>query len=169
VRHLRAVDCEDFRQQKFASFPDIFVVHAKKFQLVNWVPTKLGTQHTLCSVRSVRSLTIVQDIPLLLPQEDIIRFEDKHLGKGIQPDEQSLPEESTAPPAAAQELEFNEAAMALITSMGFPEIRAKKALLATGNADGEVAMNWLFEHMEDPGWHSFALSKKDSLISISRH
>ena len=110
-------------------------------------------------------MTVIQDIPLLLPQEDIIRFEDKHLGKGIQPDEQSLPEES-APPAAAQEPEFNEAAMALITSMGFSEIRAKKALLATGNADGEVAMNWLFEHMEDPGWYFLVLSKKDSLIRI---
>lgn len=30
------------RQTKFASFPEVLVVHAKKFQLVNWVPAKLG-------------------------------------------------------------------------------------------------------------------------------
>ena len=30
------------RQLRFATFPDTLVVHAKKFQLVNWVPTKLG-------------------------------------------------------------------------------------------------------------------------------
>ena len=30
------------RQTKFATFPQVLVVHAKKFQLVNWVPTKLG-------------------------------------------------------------------------------------------------------------------------------
>lgn len=29
------------KQTRFATFPDIFVVHAKKFQLVNWVPAKL--------------------------------------------------------------------------------------------------------------------------------
>ncbi|KAG6895103.1 hypothetical protein C0993_010160 [Termitomyces sp. T159_Od127] len=27
---------------RFKSFPEVLVVHAKKFQLVNWVPTKLG-------------------------------------------------------------------------------------------------------------------------------
>ena len=30
------------RQTKFATFPQVLVVHAKKFQLVNWVPSKLG-------------------------------------------------------------------------------------------------------------------------------
>lgn len=30
------------RQIQFATFPDVLVIHAKKFQLKNWVPTKLG-------------------------------------------------------------------------------------------------------------------------------
>ena len=30
------------RQSKFATFPDVLVVHARKFQLVDWVPQKLG-------------------------------------------------------------------------------------------------------------------------------
>ena len=30
------------KSARFASFPDVLVVHAKKFELVNWVPTKLG-------------------------------------------------------------------------------------------------------------------------------
>lgn len=30
------------RTTRLASFPQVLVVHAKKFQLVNWVPTKLG-------------------------------------------------------------------------------------------------------------------------------
>lgn len=29
------------KQSSFATFPDILLVHTKKFQLVNWVPTKL--------------------------------------------------------------------------------------------------------------------------------
>lgn len=47
--------------------------------------------------------------------------------------------------------EFNEEAMAQLTSMGFPEIRCKRALLETGNNNAAVAMEWLFLHMEDPG------------------
>ena len=34
--------------------------------------------------------------------------------------------------------------------MGFPENRCKKALIKTGNSGADAAMNWLFEHMEDP-------------------
>lgn len=35
-----------WRQAKFASFPEVLVIHAKKFQLVNWVPAKLGTSES---------------------------------------------------------------------------------------------------------------------------
>jgi ubiquitin carboxyl-terminal hydrolase 5/13 len=35
--------------------------------------------------------------------------------------------------------------------MGFSEIRCQRGLLATGNGGVEEAMNWLFEHMDDPG------------------
>ena len=38
-----------------------------------------------------------------------------------------------------------------LLGMGFPEIRCQKALLATGNEDPQAAMEWLFQHMEDPG------------------
>jgi ubiquitin carboxyl-terminal hydrolase 5/13 len=51
--------------------------------------------------------------------------------------------------------EFNQAALAQLEAMGFPQIRCQKALLATGNSDPEAAMEWLFAHMEDPG-KSFA-------------
>ena len=47
--------------------------------------------------------------------------------------------------------EFNELAMAQLEAMGFPTIRCQKALLATGNSDPNAAMEWLFQHMEDPG------------------
>jgi len=33
------------KRNLFASFPDVLVVHVKKFKLVNWVPTKLGESH----------------------------------------------------------------------------------------------------------------------------
>ena len=34
--------------------------------------------------------------------------------------------------------------------MGFSAVRAEKALRVTGNDNVEVAMQWLFEHMDDP-------------------
>lgn len=42
VRSAQRLPNGGLRQMQFATFPDILVLHAKKFQLVNWVPTKLG-------------------------------------------------------------------------------------------------------------------------------
>lgn len=41
--------------------------------------------------------------------------------------------------------------MEQLMAMGFPRNRCMRALINTGNNGAEVAMNWLFEHMEDPG------------------
>jgi len=114
------------KQTKFASLPEVLVVHAKKFQLVNWVPAKL-------------------DISVILPPDDELVFTERHLGRGLQPNETELPNESIAPFLP----QFNEAAMAQLEGMGFPTIRCQKALLATGNDNPEAAMEWLFGHMED--------------------
>jgi len=114
------------KQTKFASLPEVLVVHAKKFQLVNWVPAKL-------------------DIPVILPPDDELVFTERHLGRGLQPNETELPNENLAPSLP----QFNEAAMAQLEGMGFPTIRCQKALLATGNDNPEAAMEWLFGHMED--------------------
>ncbi|CAE7217805.1 unnamed protein product [Rhizoctonia solani] len=115
------------KRTRFATFPNVFVVHAKKFQLVNWVPHKL-------------------DVPVLLPNDDNITL-DKYLGTGMQPNEVALPDDKPAPSSLP---EFNADAMAQLASMGFPEIRCKRALLATGNSNAAVAMEWLFLHLEDP-------------------
>ncbi len=50
---------------------------------------------------------------------------------------------------------IDEMALNQLLSMGFPEIRCKKALIATRNTGAENAMNWLFEHMDDPGINMF--------------
>ena len=47
--------------------------------------------------------------------------------------------------------DVDAAAVSQLEAMGFPTIRCQKALLATGNNGAEIAMGWLFEHMEDPG------------------
>lgn len=115
------------KRTRFATFPQVLVIHAKKFQLVNWVPSKL-------------------DIPVILPEDEVLQL-DEYLGRGLQPGETELPKDEPAAPGLPQ---FNEAAMAQLEAMGFPTVRCQKALLATGNADAEAAMEWLFAHMDDP-------------------
>ncbi|KAK4053694.1 ubiquitin C-terminal hydrolase Ubp14 [Microbotryomycetes sp. JL201] len=110
----------------FASFPDVLLVNAARFQIDNWVPRKV-------------------DVPLIASRDELVL--DKYLGKGKQDDEIELPEDREA---EASEPQVDVEAMNQLLGMGFPEIRCKKALLATGNSGAEVAMNWLFEHMEDP-------------------
>ncbi|WOO84938.1 Ubiquitin carboxyl-terminal hydrolase 14 [Vanrija pseudolonga] len=110
---------------RFKTFPDLLVLHMKKFQLVNWVPTKL-------------------DVPVQVPE--FLNLDGFH-GKGRQPGEEELDVDAT-PDAGAPE--FNAVALAQLEAMGFLTVRAQKALLATGNSDADTAMNWLFEHMDDP-------------------
>jgi ubiquitin carboxyl-terminal hydrolase 5/13 len=132
------------------------------------VPTRqLGThetwfvyslEYTICSLMSS------SDIPLVLPEDDILQLDD-YLGHGLQPGETELPEDQAgmylslcsdirlmAPyPATPALPEFNAEAMAQLEGMGFPTVRCQKALLATGNSDPTAAMEWLFQHMDDLG------------------
>ncbi|KAL4063737.1 hypothetical protein J3A83DRAFT_4453851, partial [Scleroderma citrinum] len=117
------------RQLHFATFPDVLVLHAKKFQLKNWVPTKL-------------------DIPIILPEADTLDL-GTFLGQGLQPGEEQLPEDSSGSSSSSLP-QFNIEALAQLEGMGFPTVRCQKALLATGNSDMEAAMDWLFSHMDDP-------------------
>lgn len=109
---------------KFKTYPELLVLHMKKFQLVNWLPTKL-------------------DVPVQVP--DSLNL-DKFHGTGRQPGEEEL--DIDVAPAAA--LQFDPVAMSQLEAMGFPTVRCQKALLATGGNDAEMATAWLFEHMDDP-------------------
>jgi ubiquitin carboxyl-terminal hydrolase 5/13 len=88
------------------------------------------------------TLMLITDVPLLVPDNLTL---DQYLGRGLQPNEEVMPEES----ATSTEPSFDPAALSQLTMMGFPEIRCKKALLAVPG-DVEGAMNWLFQHMDDP-------------------
>lgn len=109
----------------FKTLPQQLVINARRFELINWVPTKL-------------------DIPVVVGDEplDFSAFmSSEHDGS-----EELLPEvEDTVKTFAP-----NQVALDQLLSMGFPSVRCEKALHATGNLDPEAAMNWLFAHMEDP-------------------
>lgn len=86
-----------------------------------------------------------KDVPVTVPDTPIPL--DKYFSAGLQPHEEELPEDK-----AESKPSFvpNTAAMAQLEGMGFPQPRCIRALHATGNNDAETAMNWLFQHMEDP-------------------
>jgi len=117
------------KQSLFASFPSILAVNARRFEIVGWVPTK-------------------QDVPVIV-DNGTIDFERYRSG-GQQSHEELLPEDANVGGAASTAFVPNEAALSMLEAMGFPRVRCEKALHATGNADAEAAMTWLFSHMEDP-------------------
>jgi len=103
-------------------------VNCRRFEVIDWVPTKLDVP------------VVVEDVPFSL---------DTYVSKGLQPGEEELPkdvDEKRSKPKFAP----LASAMQTLQEMGFPEARCVKALYNTGNSDADVAMNWLFVHMEDP-------------------
>ncbi|KAI7903879.1 uncharacterized protein BX663DRAFT_505550 [Cokeromyces recurvatus] len=112
------------RSVKFSTFPEILVLNPRRFTFIDWVPQKL-------------------DIKIDFPEGPIQL--DKYLSKGQQDGEELLPEEEEKP----SELAFNENDIEQLKAMGFSENRCKRALINTGNQGAEIAMNWIFEHMDD--------------------
>lgn len=110
---------------RFYTFPDVLVCSLSRFTLgEGWVMEKLNVD---------------VNIPEFLDLS-------KYISAGKCDAEQVLPDESNEKSA----VEVDAVAMEQLMSMGFSEIRCTKALLATGNQGSETAMNWLFEHMDDP-------------------
>jgi len=120
---------------RFATFPDTLILHAARFIEVGYVPRKV-------------------DVPVLVPVgEGEVLSLDPFVGKGLQPGETELPADAEEPVAVPAGPQFDAAALEQLQGMGFPLIRCQRALLAVGNPQAggaETAMNWLFEHMEDP-------------------
>jgi ubiquitin carboxyl-terminal hydrolase 5/13 len=113
------------KRSLFKTFPEVLAVNARRFELINWVPTKVNVP------------VVVGDEPFLL---------DAYKSAGHQSSEELLPEDSTENKPSFTP---NEAAVQQLEGMGFPRNRCVKALHATGNSDANAAMEWLFSHMED--------------------
>ena len=115
------------KRSLFKTFPSTLAINARRFELVNWVPTKLDVP------------VVVGDQPFTL---------DEYKSPGHQPNEELLPEDVAMNDTPA--FQPNEGALSQLEAMGFPRVRCEKALHATGNGDADAAMTWLFAHMEDP-------------------
>ncbi|KAF1810829.1 ubiquitinyl hydrolase [Eremomyces bilateralis CBS 781.70] len=112
------------KQSLFKTLPTTLAINARRFGLVNWVPTK-------------------HDVPVIVEDEAITL--DQYLSPGLQPGEELLPEDADRTPKFVP----NEEALTVLETMGFPRVQCEHALHATGNTNAEAALNWLMEHMED--------------------
>lgn len=116
------------KQSLFKTFPVILAVNARRFEIVNWVPTK-------------------QDVPVIVG-DDVFDMEMYRSNHDRAHEEELVDQDDSSSSSTFQP---NQSALDMLMSMGFPRVRCEKALQATGNSDAEVATAWLFEHMEDPG------------------
>ncbi|GMM29303.1 ubiquitin-specific protease [Martiniozyma asiatica (nom. inval.)] len=118
--------CDSMQQvvksEGFLTFPKYLTINPQRIKLENWVPVKVS-------------------VPIKFEERLSIH---KFVSEGQIEGEELLPE------VEETEYQFNKEAIQSLIEMGFPEIRAKRGLYATGNSNAEAAMNWLFEHMDDP-------------------
>lgn len=112
------------KRSLFKTLPRHLILNARRFELINWVPTKL-------------------EIPVEVSNEplDLTQF----VAPEHPSDEEPLPEdpESNAPSLLNQDI------LQQLTSMGFPQFMCENAMRATGSTDVESAMNWLLEHIDE--------------------
>jgi len=117
---------EAVKSTKFLTFPQYLVTKMERMKLVNWVPQKLA-------------------IPIILPEDKTVEL-DAFRSQGLQEGEEILEsvEEEEEEPAV------DEGVVSQLMEMGFSRNRCVRAIMATDNNGAEVAMNWLFERMDDP-------------------
>ncbi|KAL7749797.1 ubiquitin C-terminal hydrolase Ubp14 [Sorochytrium milnesiophthora] len=114
----------------FETYPQVLALAVQRFTYDNWVPKKTGI------------LVRIEDGNKTL---DLSKWKIKAPAAN----EELLPDTSSASSAGAAP-EVDQAAMEQLMAMGFPPVRCQRALITTGNQGAEVAMSWLFEHMDDP-------------------
>jgi len=110
------------KYQRLETFPDVLMVHMRRFVHDNWVPTKL-----------TMDVTVDKEITL-----------EPYRGKGLQKGEEEMPKAG-----GDNKPKANDAIVEQLVSMGFGKNRCIRAAIATNNTDADAAMNWLLTKMDD--------------------
>ncbi|EED85732.1 predicted protein [Postia placenta Mad-698-R] len=157
------------KRSRFATFPQVLMVHAKKFQLVNWVPTKLdiplNVSDTLQLDQSAPGLPQFNEAAMAQLEAmgfPTIRCQKALLATGNNDAEAAMEwlfahmedPDIDAPIQAAgsgsSAPEPSQEQVSMLSEMGFTHAQARKALRETGG-DAERAVEWLFSHPDDNG------------------
>ncbi|XDT40991.1 Zinc finger UBP-type profile [Nakaseomyces glabratus] len=111
------------------TFPDTLVINPIRIKIENWTPVKTSNLLT---------------IPGLETPTEVLEL-TQYKGNGLQKDTETQLNDDN------DEIQFevNETFVNQLMEMGFTENACVRALYHTGNKDPELAMNWLFGHIED--------------------
>lgn len=117
------------KKPSFKTYPDTIVINPIRIKIENWTPVKTSN---------------LLEIPGLKNPDETLDLSFAK-GLGFQEAHEKLLKEDEA----EDEFKPNESFIAQLTEMGFSRNASIRALFNTGNTDAEMAMNWLFEHIED--------------------
>lgn len=134
------------KTQRFQYFPKYLMVKLGRYYVdANWVMRKIDAE---------------------VPVPEFLDLSSwKALG-GLQADEVAMPESGpVATQAANSAIVPNEDIVSQLTAMGFSANGSKRAAIATQNTSAEVAMNWVFEHMEDTDFNDPIPENISNLVS----
>lgn len=125
-----------FKRTRFQTFPEYLAVHLKRYYISDdWIPKKL-------------------DVSVLMPEELDLRAlkgSGPVDGEVLFTEQASLSTTNSEPKASA--LVPDPGIVSQLMGMGFSENGSKRAALATKNSGPEASMEWVFAHMEDPGFN----------------
>jgi ubiquitin carboxyl-terminal hydrolase 5/13 len=112
-------------------------MHMRRFVFEDWVPRKLAVR---VGVPELIDLERAKASPKLAQNQQL---------------QDSQPTQPTGP-------QINEDIVNQLMDMGMPRVRCERAAVATNNSSADAAMNWLFEHMEDPDIDTPLVTKKEA-------
>ena len=122
---------------RMRSLPDYLMVKLGRYTLgENWVQKKIDAR-----------VPVPETLDLSMYARDGIHATEVEMPNPENNSAQSPPSETTS--AATTTPVADPDIVAQIMSMGFSENGASRAALATGNSSADMALNWVFEHMED--------------------
>lgn len=123
-------------QTRFVNFPRYLMVQMQRYELGDdWQPRKIEVDIDVpeeFSFHKFRGLG---------PQD----------GEALIPDQVESIEEMSHNPRPVSTID--EGALGVLMDMGFNMNGCKRALMAVGGSDVDAAMNWVFEHNEDPDFN----------------
>ena len=132
--HLQNSISRATSQTRFVNFPRYLMVHMQRYELGDdWQPRKIEVDI------DVPEHVSLQKFKGLGPQ----------VGEALVPEETKGHSEALTPHAPA----IDEGALGQLMDMGFNMNGCKRALMAVGGSNVDAAMNWVFEHNDDPDFN----------------
>jgi ubiquitin carboxyl-terminal hydrolase 5/13 len=135
--HLQNSISPALTQMRFVNFPRYLLVHLQRYELGDdWQPRKIEVDI------DVPEHISLQRFKGLGPQESEVLV--------IEEEETMTTSNSDTPYSVPV---IDEGALGQLMDMGFNMNGCKRALMAVGGSDVDAAMNWVFEHNEDPDFN----------------